>query len=49
MPLEVVKYLVEKGADFKAANNYPVRHASENGHFDAVKYLLEQSADTKAI
>jgi ankyrin repeat protein len=39
--LDVVKYLVKNGADFKTCNNYAVRHASENGHLDVVKFLVE--------
>jgi ankyrin repeat protein len=49
--LDVVKYLVEKGADVKAANNYgntPLHLAADNCNLDIVKYLLEKGADVKA-
>ncbi len=40
--LDVVKYLVEKGADVKAADNdgwTPLHWAAELGLLDVVKYL----------
>ena len=46
--LEVVKYLVEQGADVCARYNYPLINASDNGHLDVVKYLVEQGADVRA-
>jgi hypothetical protein len=46
--LEVVKYLVEKGVDFRARDNEAVRWASESGHLEVVKYLIEKGADFKA-
>ena len=46
--LEVVKYLVENGADFRVLDNRAVRHASVNGHIEVVKYLVEKGADFRA-
>jgi ankyrin repeat protein len=40
--LDVVKYLVEKGADVKSAENdgkTPLNRAARNSHLDVVKYL----------
>ena len=34
---EVVKLLVEKGADIHALNDYALRYAAENGHLEVVK------------
>ena len=42
--VETIKYLVEKGADVYADNNYAVRMASQNGHLEVVKYLVEKGA-----
>ena len=47
--LDVVKYLVEKGADIHAANDYALRYASFNGHLDVVKYLVEKGANIHAV
>jgi ankyrin repeat protein len=46
--LEVVKYLVEKGADFRYNENDAVRCASMFGHLEVVKYLIEMGADFRA-
>jgi len=43
--LEVVKYLLEQGADLHVDNDYPLRKAARYGHLEVVKYLLEQGAD----
>src|SRR3990167_8398204 len=45
---ELVKYLVEHGADIHIQDDYPLRSASENGKFDVVKYLVEHDADIHA-
>jgi hypothetical protein len=45
--LEVVKFLLEKGADFNMVNNYgwtPLHAASDNGHLEVVKLLLEKGS-----
>jgi ankyrin repeat protein len=48
---DVVKYLIEKGADVKAKawdNSTPLHIACESGNLDLVKYLVEHGADVKA-
>ena len=46
--LEVVKYLVEQGADIHAHDydgpDASLRMASENGHLDVVDYLISKGA-----
>jgi ankyrin repeat protein len=42
--LEVVKWLVEYGADVKGQDGDVLRVAWENGYFDIVKYLLQKGA-----
>lgn len=46
--LEIVKYLVEHGADVTADDNGAVKLASEHGNLDVVKYLVSQGADITA-
>ena len=46
--LEVVKFLLEQGADIHSSGNYPLRIACKNGHFDLVKFLIEHKADIHA-
>jgi hypothetical protein len=46
---EVIKELIENGADIHAGNNYVLHWASENGHVEVVKYLVEKGADIKFI
>ena len=46
--LEVVKYLVEQGADIHANDDLSLISASNNGHLELVKYLVEQGADIHA-
>ncbi|WKT54412.1 Ankyrin repeat [Fusarium oxysporum f. sp. vasinfectum] len=46
--IEIVKMLLEKGADAAAANEYgrtPLHEASENSHLEIAKMLLEKEAD----
>ena len=46
--LDVVRYLVEQGADIEKAdrdNQTPLIWASYYGHLEVVRYLLEQGAD----
>ena len=50
--IEVVKFLLEKGVDTEAKNNYgdsPLIIASCNGNIEIVKLLLEKGADIEAI
>ena len=37
--LDVVRYLVERGADVHADDDEAMRWASRNGHLEVVKYL----------
>ena len=43
--LDIVKYLAEKGADFRNFNEYALRNASFMGHLPVIKYLIENGAD----
>ena len=49
--MEIVKYLVENGADVNEKgfeNETALMYASENGHLEMVKYLVEYGADVNA-
>ena len=46
--LEVVKYLVEQGADICVDSDQALRWASRNGYLKVVKYLVEQGANIHA-
>ena len=46
--IEIVKYLVENGADIHAQDNYALRWSARNDNFDIVKYLVENGADIHA-
>lgn len=43
--LDLVKYLVSKGADISSDGDYPVRIASLCGHIKIVKYLASKGAN----
>ena len=43
--LEVIKLLIENGADVSAGNNCALMMASENGRLEVVKLLIENGAD----
>lgn len=47
--LEVIKRLIEEGANPKADESYALRWAANNGHLEIVKLLLEAGADPKAF
>ena len=42
--LEVVKYLVENGADVHACDGWALREASWNRHLEVVEYLKSKGA-----
>jgi hypothetical protein len=44
----MVKFLVEKGADVRAGNDFAIRMASFNGHLKTVKFLVANGADVRA-
>jgi len=43
--LNIVKYLVQEGADANSDGGYPLIYACEHGHLDIVKYLVENGAN----
>ena len=43
--MEMVKYLVELGADIHAENEYALRWSAKHGHLEIVKYLVELGAE----
>jgi hypothetical protein len=45
--LDIIKYLVEKGADVNAQSGAPMTASVDGGHLDNVKYLIENGADLK--
>ena len=47
--MDAVVFLVEKGADVTAQDNYAVRMAARNGHLHVVEYLVEKGADVTAM
>lgn len=40
--LNLVKYLIEKGADPNYQNNFPFKRAVSSGHFHIMKYFVEE-------
>ena len=46
--LDVVKYLVEHGADIHAKDDFALFCAVDSGHTDIVKYLAKHGADVHA-
>ena len=47
--LDVVKCLVEQGANIHDCNDCALRLAAEKGHLNVVQYLVEQGADIHAL
>lgn len=47
--LDIIKYLVEHGADIHIAHDFPLREASERGYLDIVKYLVEKGANINDV
>jgi hypothetical protein len=45
--LEVVQYLVSKGANVHACNNVALCEAAMNGHIQVVRYLVSQGANVR--
>ena len=46
--LDIVKYLVGKGANIHADDDEALRLASHYGHLEVVKYLVEKGANIRA-
>ena len=46
--LDIVKYLIERGADIHTCDDYSLRIASCCGHLKVVQYLIENGADIHA-
>ncbi len=46
--LDAVKFVVDKGADVQAYNNYAICLAAQNGHLDMAKFLVDRGADVQA-
>jgi ankyrin repeat protein len=50
--LEIVKFLVESGADKEAKGTYnnqtPLHFAANKGHLEIVKFLVESGSDKEA-
>ncbi|MEK0336906.1 MAG: hypothetical protein QQN41_05665, partial [Nitrosopumilus sp.] len=44
-----VKKAIERGANVNVSNDYALRFASENGHYDVVKLLLDSGVDVHAF
>jgi hypothetical protein len=47
--LEVVKYLIEHGANINADNDAALRFSAQNGHLEIVKYLIEHGANIHSV
>jgi len=46
--LEVIKELIEKGANIHADDDHALRWASSEGHFGVVKFLIEKGSNVHA-
>ena len=46
--LEIVKLLIQNGADIHAENDYALRWASQEGHIEVVTFLIQNGADIHA-
>ncbi len=47
--LDVVKYLVERGANIHARDDWSLGWAAQNGHISVVHYFLEKLIKTIVI
>ena len=46
--LELVKYLIEHGANIHARDDYAIRHSARKGYADIVSYLIGKGANIHA-
>jgi len=46
---QIVKYLVEHGANIHARNDAALTNSVEYGYFEIVKYLVENGANIHAV
>ncbi|MFN4228179.1 MAG: ankyrin repeat domain-containing protein, partial [Candidatus Ratteibacteria bacterium] len=46
--IKYLNFLIKKGADIHAKNDYALRLASKNGHLETVKFLIENGANIHA-
>lgn len=47
--LQIVKFFVDKGADYEAFDNEALRISAKKGHMDIVKYLISLGIDCNII
>jgi ankyrin repeat protein len=47
--LEIVSYLIEKGADVHVNNDSPLQWSAGKGHLEIAKYLISQGANIHAL
>ena len=45
---EIVKYLIDKGADIHADDDFALRESATRGNFEIVKYLVDKGTDIHA-
>ena len=45
--LQIIEYLVSKGADVEIADNCSITWAATNGHLEVVKYLVSKGANAR--
>ncbi|AGF84866.1 repeat protein [Moumouvirus goulette] len=46
--LDIVKYFIDKGVDFRKYKDCAMRLAAKNGHLDLVKYFIQRGANIRA-
>lgn len=46
--LNIVKFLIDRGANVNVENGLPLIRSSKNGHFNVVKFLIEKGANIHA-
>jgi ankyrin repeat protein len=47
--LEVIKFLIENGANINIYDDLAFRVAAKNGHFEIIKFLVEKGANIHAV